>query len=127
MIHVARILEELGVTSYKLEGIPSTEAEFLDSFVKITGADEDEIEIVSTDPNDFGVTWAQIVAKNAEVEPKEPLRILRIERDRRIAETDWWASSDRTMSQAQTDYRQALRDITNTYTSLDDVVWPTKP
>ena len=24
-------------------------------------------------------------------------------------------------------YRQALRDITNTYTSLDDVVWPTNP
>lgn len=52
---------------------------------------------------------------------------LRAERDRRIAKTDWWASSDLTMTQEQIDYRQALRDITNTYTSLDDVVWPTKP
>jgi hypothetical protein len=24
-------------------------------------------------------------------------------------------------------YRQTLRDITDTYTSLDDVVWPEKP
>jgi len=28
---------------------------------------------------------------------------------------------------AQTAYRQALRDITETYTSLDDVVWPEEP
>jgi len=31
------------------------------------------------------------------------------------------------MTDAQTAYRQALRDITNTYSSLDDVVWPEKP
>ena len=35
--------------------------------------------------------------------------------------------SDRTMTSAQTTYRQALRDITNSATSLDDVTWPTKP
>lgn len=52
---------------------------------------------------------------------------LRNERNRLIAETDWWASSDLTMTAEQTAYRQALRDITNTYSSLDDVVWPTKP
>lgn len=55
------------------------------------------------------------------------LEALREERDRLLAETDWWASSDLTMTDAQTAYRQALRDITNTYTGLDDVVWPTKP
>ena len=55
------------------------------------------------------------------------LAALRKERNRRIAETDWWASSDLTMTQAQTDYRQALRDITKSATSLDDVTWPTKP
>jgi hypothetical protein len=31
------------------------------------------------------------------------------------------------MTQAQTDYRQALRDITDTYSSYLDVVWPVKP
>ncbi len=52
---------------------------------------------------------------------------LRQERNRLIAETDWWASSDLTMTSAQTTYRQALRDITDNATSLDDVTWPTKP
>ena len=52
---------------------------------------------------------------------------LRAERDGKLVNTDWWASSDLTMTEAQTDYRQALRDITDTYTSLDDVVWPEEP
>ena len=56
-----------------------------------------------------------------------PLNALRQERNRRIAETDWWVLPDRTPTQAQLDYRQALRDITNTYTSIHDVVWPEKP
>lgn len=72
-------------------------------------------------------TEAEITAKITELTNAEPLRLLREERDSLLAATDWWASSDLTMTQAQTDYRQALRDITNTYTSLDDVVWPEKP
>lgn len=72
-------------------------------------------------------TEAEINAKIAELEAIEPMRLLREERNNRLAETDWWASSDLTMTEAQTAYRQALRDITDTYSSLDDVVWPTKP
>lgn len=68
-----------------------------------------------------------IAVKAAELEAAEPMRLLREERNRRIAETDWWVLPDRTPTEAQLAYRQALRDITNTYTSLDDVVWPTKP
>ena len=66
-------------------------------------------------------------AKAAELWIVRQLDMLRQERNRRIAETDWWASSDLTITAEQTAYRQALRDITNTYTSLDDVVWPEKP
>lgn len=52
---------------------------------------------------------------------------LRKERDIKLAETDWWCCSDVTPTQAQLDYRQALRDITKTYSSPLNVVWPTKP
>lgn len=52
------------------------------------------------------------------------LNQLREERDRRMALTDWMVSPDRTPSEAQLAYRQALRDITKHYTSLDDVIWP---
>ena len=57
----------------------------------------------------------------------EPMKALRAERDRLIAATDWWAGSDHTMTDAQTAYRQALRDITDSASSLDDVTWPTAP
>ena len=58
---------------------------------------------------------------------EEKLEQLRGSRDLLLMNTDVWALSDRTMTQAQIDYRQALRDITKTYSSLDDVKWPTKP
>ena len=51
---------------------------------------------------------------------------LRMQRDIFITETDWWVLPDRTPTQEQLDYRQALRDITDHYSSLDDVVWPEK-
>ena len=55
------------------------------------------------------------------------LELLRQERNKLLAETDWMANSDVTMSESWRTYRQALRDITNTYSNTYDVVWPTKP
>lgn len=55
------------------------------------------------------------------------LEALREERNRLLAETDHFGFSDVAMTDAMTTYRQALRDITDSYSSLDDVVWPTKP
>ncbi len=52
---------------------------------------------------------------------------LREVRNQRLIETDWWASSDLTMTAEQIAYRQALRDITNSSSSLSNVTWPTKP
>tara|TARA_R100001510_G_C7567218_1_gene145049 strand:+ start:313 stop:648 length:336 start_codon:yes stop_codon:yes gene_type:complete len=72
-------------------------------------------------------TDAAVQAKYDELVAAEPMRQLREERNRLIAETDWWASSDLTMTDAQKKYRQDLRDITKTYSSLDDVKWPEKP
>ncbi len=53
----------------------------------------------------------------------------RRERDTLIGETDWWASSDLTMTAEQTAYRQALRDVTShaNWPHLDEADWPTKP
>ena len=85
----------------------------------------EELEWLDTEQTE--PTEAEITAKIAELEAAEPMRLLRAERNQRLANTDWWASSDLTMTAAQTAYRQALRDITETYTSLDDVVWPEVP
>ena len=51
----------------------------------------------------------------------------RFERDKLIAQTDWWATSDRTMTDAQTAYRQALRDVPEQAGFPNDITWPTKP
>jgi hypothetical protein len=124
---IAQALSELQITEWVLRGEPTTEAEFNEMFCKVTGADANGSAIESTNPADFGVTWAQVKAKSDELVAAAPLKALRAERDRRLAETDWWAVADRTMTAQQTAYRQALRDITETYTALTDVVWPTKP
>jgi len=56
--------------------------------------------------------------------------VLRAKRDRLIAETDFYALSDVTMSSDMTTYRQNLRDLTNgldTVEKVNNVTWPTKP
>lgn len=70
---------------------------------------------------------SEIDTEVARLEAEKPLKELRRKRDFLISQTDWWVSSDLSPSQAQLDYRQALRDITSNYSSLDDVVWPEKP
>ena len=55
---------------------------------------------------------------------------VRADRNRKIAATDYLALSDQTLSAEMTTYRQALRDITNSVTTVDQVnaiTWPTKP
>jgi len=64
------------------------------------------------------------------------MKYLRLERDRRLIDTDWWAVGDRVMSQEEKDYRQSLRDITKIVqpvfdptspTRISNVDWPVKP
>ena len=52
---------------------------------------------------------------------------VRSQRDFLLSETDWWAGQDNTMTQAQRDYRQALRDVPNQQGFPTNVSWPTKP
>ena len=58
------------------------------------------------------------------------METLRMKRNSLLAETDYLALSDNTMSEAMTNYRQELRDITEGLTTVDDVeavTFPTKP
>lgn len=123
-MNISMALTELGITEWVLRGEPTTEAEFNTMFRKVIGSDANGTAIESAD---HGIAWATVAAKRDELIAAQPMKELRAERDRKLAETDWWAVADRTMTAEQTAYRQALRDITVSYTSLDDVVWPTKP
>ena len=62
--------------------------------------------------------------------PNRRMTELRRQRDVLLAETDWMANSDVTMSTAWKNYRQALRDITTqtpTDDALSNITFPTKP
>ena len=86
------------------------------------------------------ITWGQgstpldettLMAKATQLETDADLNELRKTRDRLLTASDWTQGADSPLSEsdktAWATYRQALRDITDTYTSLDTVVWPTKP
>ena len=56
-------------------------------------------------------TEEEVNAKITELVNAYPMKLLREERSRRIATSDWMANSDVTMSSAWKTYRQALRDL----------------
>ena len=81
-------------------------------------------------------TETEVNSKISELDNAEPMRLLRLERDKRIANTDWRASSDLTLADAWKTYRQALRDLpasatpklnSNYELDLTSVTWPTEP
>ena len=70
---------------------------------------------------------AEREAYERDVQPGVDLELLREERNRRLAETDYLALSDVTLSSEMTTYRQALRDLPSNTTDPANPVWPTKP
>ena len=136
MTTIAQALTSLGVTEWVLRGEPTNEEEFNQMFRKVTGADSNGRAIESSTPSDFGTTWKAVSDKKTELVNAEPMRLLRVERNRLLAETDWMANSDVTLADNWKTYRQALRDLPASASpklssdgSLDmsSVTFPTKP
>jgi len=75
-------------------------------------------------------TKAELDTELIRLQAAYPLQELREERNRLLAETDWWASSDLVMSDERKAYRLALRDLPSgldTEEKVKNVTWPTKP
>ena len=77
---------------------------------------------------------SEILSEANKIANKVPMSILRNQRNSMLSQTDWWASSDLTMTAEQTAYRKALRDLPSTASpeldsdgELIGVTWPTKP
>jgi hypothetical protein len=86
---IAQVLNELGITEYVLRSEPTNESEFNQYFFKVISVTENGHAIESNNPDDFGITWYEIENKKNELEAAEPLRLLRLERNRLLQETDW--------------------------------------
>jgi len=125
-IAVAKEKHEVEADFSFINGLPTNEEEYKENIRWLNGEDEDGNQLYHTDQK---LTWKQIQDVVAEASARNKLHDLRKERDVKLAETDWTQSRDITLS-SDADwktYRQALRDITDTATSLDDVTWPEKP
>ena len=92
------------------------------------------------DSNQTQPTESEVDAKIIELNNAEPMRLLRLERDILLQETDWVVTKSAETGVAETDawktYRQALRDITSGASpkldslynlDMSSVTWPTKP
>ena len=81
-------------------------------------------------------TDSEISAEITKLNDAEPMRLLRIERDLRLAACDWRASSDLTLTDAWKTYRQSLRDLpasanptldSDGSLNMSSVTFPTEP
>ena len=86
--------------------------------------------------NKVQFTAAEEAARDAEEKawadaaPARALADLRAKRNRLLAETDYYALSDVTMSDDMKTYRQNLRDLPagkDTVAKCEGATWPTKP
>ena len=136
MATVAEALSELGIVEWVLRGEPTKESEFKEMFRKVTGADESGTAIETDDTSKWGVTWKQVSDKMTAIDAAAPMKELRLQRDAKLAETDWTALSDVTLADNMKTYRQALRDLpahkdgknaTLKDGVLENVTWPLKP
>ena len=76
-------------------------------------------------------TLEELTAKQEELVVAQPLKKLRQERNRRLAEVDWIFTSDYDLSVSDhatwMAYRKALRDLPSTTEDPTNPVWPEKP
>ena len=97
-----------------------------------------KVTVVGDDIDTCEITWhdgtTPISKDDIEAQLPSALSValddIRIQRNGLIAETDYLALSDQTLSSDMTTYRQALRDITNGVTTVEqanNITWPTKP
>ena len=107
---------------------------------KIATYNDDEFypKVIWTDPKTKTVValteeeCAELAALRA-AQPAADLNAVRDVRNQKLAETDWVVIKEREEGGSVSNfadwktYRQALRDITDSATSLDDVKWPEKP
>ena len=133
--HPGTAVSSLGISDFRIDGVPTNEEEFLSMFHKKLPDGT-----YTNDSSQFGVTWDQVKTKLDELNNLEPFRLLREERNKLIAATDWTQLKDIDLDIIRErnwkNYRQALRDLPSKSTpkldsngdlDMTSVSWPDKP
>ena len=111
-------------------------------YLKANSIEEDKVYSHVVIQNDGDETGNYIAEWNLEIpqptneqlnsyatiaESNEKWSSIRFKRNKLLAETDFYALSDVTMTTEMSNYRQQLRDLPSSTSNPDDVVFPTKP
>ena len=91
-------------------------------FELIVNGKTGEVETIPLSPE-----VRQFKEEQAAAAPAKWAKILRRERNKRLAETDYLALADSTLTDEMRAYRQALRDLPANTADPANPVWPTKP
>ena len=115
---VAVCLNRLGV---KPEILSLNQAHAPNHILRWIGGDPQPTEA------ELEAAWQEHLAEQAQLEAEQPWVDLRAERDRLLAETDYLALADVTLTDEMRTYRQALRDLPANTVDPANAAWPTKP
>ena len=134
-------LNQLG--DYQAEGVYNiTWSDSKDTFVMTTDMDGKSVKVVESvekDEDPKSETYGEVIKTNYKMshfagdDTARDARLLadkwksiRLKRNRLLAETDYLALSDQTLSSEMSTYRQNLRDVP-TQSNPDNITWPAKP
>ena len=101
--------------------------------IKVYSAKRNAEEILDTDGKSFSpkqYVSSHFVGDNTEKDKRilaDKWTKVRSERNRKLAETDYLALSDNTLSNNMKNYRDALRDVPSDNSDPDNINWPVKP
>ena len=88
---------------------------------------DDGFGAFDADGNQITLDQSLVDAAAAEVSIENTWSRLRYDRNQLLAETDYLANTDVTMTDEMRDYRQALRDLPANTSDPSNPAWPTKP
>ena len=122
MIHYAKKIHNVNINFTivgDLDEITSNET-FMEKVKWLDGVDIDGNQtFLDYSP----LTYDQVIENYDLSKRQKIIDNIREQRNKKLAESDWMANSDVTMSDEWRTYRQALRDITDNLGDLSDVQW----
>ena len=132
------------LSDYQAEGVYNIKwSDSKETFVMTTDMDGKSVKVIESEEKDEdpkSKTYGKVTKTNYKMshfsgdDTAKDARILadkwssvRRDRDRRLAETDFLALSDQTLSNSMKTYRDSLRDVPEDNSDPDNISWPSKP
>ena len=134
MASYEQAISEICSSPYVIRGRITNEQTFLENFRSVTGADSSMTAIEDSNPDNWPISWSDVTAQYAVIEAREPMEVLRHERNQKLAECDKitlkYMSQNLPMPENCTPVLEASADIMAMHgkqLTSASVTWPTKP